>query len=207
MNDCVNRIGDVHRFLTKVNVAKPVILYPGDRWRVGEPVDSEQAIKAYQEDYQRVFDQQGLISSKFVTEDVLCQSGSEFLEKIRRRNNALFVRLLLRPVTFYVTDYHQALQLSIRDGLQAVQTLPSECDVAMTSEALNYCFRHLWGWNTLRINGRLQAPRGTQARFPRFTMFGNLSALNNAGIYVGLNAAFAAFVCRHLAQAVVEQLA
>ncbi|WP_157448612.1 hypothetical protein [Brevibacillus brevis] len=82
---------------------------------------------------------------------------------------------------------------------------PLDCDVELSSEALHYCFTHLWGWSTLRINSRLQAPKGRNVRFKRFVMLGHVAQLNHFGIYMGWNRAFLRFAVKYLREKIRDR--
>ncbi|BAH46141.1 hypothetical protein BBR47_51640 [Brevibacillus brevis NBRC 100599] len=127
-----------------------------------------------------------------------------FKEQIRKNNHSLFLSIV-RPVTFYLSDYQKTFRFSLADGLIESPCDPLDCDVELSSEALHYCFTHLWGWSTLRINSRLQAPKGRNARFKRFVMLGHVAQLNNFGIYMGWNRAFLRFGVNYLREKIRDR--
>ena len=57
-----------------------------------------------------------------------------------------------------------------RIGLKAIDGDHDTSDIALSSSALLYCFQSPWGGETLKINGRFEAPRsGDAGRFFRWT--------------------------------------
>ena len=74
----------------------------------------------------------------------------------------------------YVTDHRQAYSIHPVRGLEPTAREPAECDVSLTSAALNYAFKFLWGGETLLFNGRFHESRpGSRARlFDYFFMAG-----------------------------------
>ena len=83
---------------------------------------------------------------------------------------------LLVPCDIYLTDHQKAARFSLSRGLKRSQLAPDQCDVQLSSAALAYCFRHLWGGNTLLVNGRYQAPpSGNFERFRRYLLLSDLA--------------------------------
>lgn len=193
MNDGINRIGDVYEILKREANAEPVILYPGDVWSPGAAHSSEEAVARYNEDYERVLESPDLIREPKIEWAELEQSGCSFVQKLNRDNNGLLLKMLIKPIVFYVTDHEQAVRFSREDGgIVKVDNPYEQCDIALSSEALNYCLNNLWGWSTLRINGRFQAPKGYGHMGP-FIKLGHVASLNNAGLHVGWNPGFIKF--------------
>ncbi|MEJ8546956.1 MBL fold metallo-hydrolase [Brevibacillus borstelensis] len=204
MNDAINKVDDVYRLLREETDATPVILYPGDTWIPDEKHDSSKALALYAEDYKTMAAAPALLASEKVGWEELFKSSERCKEVINSRNNRLFLRIA-RPVIFYLPDCQKALRFSLARGLEEIRQNPVDCDVELSSEALNYCFNHLWGWSTLRINGRLQAPKGKHARFARFVMLGHVAQLNNFGVYMGWNGPFFKFAVKYLWEKVARR--
>jgi hypothetical protein len=65
----------------------------------------------------------------------------------------------------YVTDHRQAYAFHPVRGLEPVTREPADCDVSLSSAALNYAFKFLWGGETLLFNGRFHESRpGSRGR-------------------------------------------
>ncbi|MGO4889905.1 MBL fold metallo-hydrolase [Anaerobacillus sp. MEB173] len=205
MNDSVNRIDDVYLMLTKTD-ARPLIFYPGDVWNVNADYDSLPAIENYLKDYEKVSRKEALIKTVPTTEEELSKSTEKFIKKMKQQNNLSLLKFLWKPINIYITDYEKSYNLSLEHGLVETQVDYDHCDIALTSEALNYCLNNLWGWSTLRINGRLQAPRGEGANFNRFVKLGNVASLNNSGRYLGFNGRFLSFAFEYVGQNVLRKL-
>jgi hypothetical protein len=81
----------------------------------------------------------------------------------------------------YITDYNEKWELKGSVGLiKCSDDSESNWDIQVGSDALSYCFRELWGGETLRINGRFQSS-STYNRFRQFTDIA--SALNRSERY------------------------
>ncbi|MFS0556792.1 hypothetical protein [Brevibacillus sp. 179-C9.3 HS] len=199
MNDAINRVDKVYRLLQEETEAEPIILYPGDTWTPHADHDPSKALSLYSLDYENMSSSPTLLTSVKIELDELNRAGLDFKKQIREDNHSLFLTIV-KPVTFYLSDYQKTFRFSLADGLVEFPCDPLECDVDLSSEALHYCFNHLWGWSTLRINGRLQVPKGQKARFNRFVMLGHVAQLNNFGVYMGFNFAFVRFAVRYLSE-------
>jgi len=51
MNDGVNRIEFVEKFIKSKTDSIPIILYPGDKWKIFEQIDNTKALKLYKQDF------------------------------------------------------------------------------------------------------------------------------------------------------------
>ncbi len=51
MNGEINQIEDVERFIKDQTNSKPIILYPGDEWKINEKHDNAKALKLYKDDF------------------------------------------------------------------------------------------------------------------------------------------------------------
>ena len=100
-------------------------------------------------------------------------------------------RLLLASVfpqvpdaTIFLNDHDEAFRFGLSTGLHAVDVGKDECDIQATSESLLYAFKHLFGGQSLAINGRFQEGR-PGGHFAFFRLF-KLSFRINEGIVPGL---------------------
>jgi hypothetical protein len=64
------------------------------------------------------------------------------------------------PAHVFLTDHGQSYSLSLSGGLRRGNHARQDCDIAISSESLALCFKLAWGGETLRINGRFEAPPG-----------------------------------------------
>jgi hypothetical protein len=58
----------------------------------------------------------------------------------------------------FVSDHGQSYSFSLTDGLGRADRPREQCDAVVSSESLAVCFKLPWGGETLRINGRFEAP-------------------------------------------------
>jgi len=165
MNDRSNRVGTVASFLEQRCKVKPVVLYPGDRWKLGEKRINRKAIRAYSRDYDRAEQTQDLVTHEPVDVDTLVAQANAFLGQLKSLNGWLAMRAfrkskLLMDATVWLTDHEQALLLSPTAGLSRGEAAARDCDIALSSAALSHCFQFLWGGDNLGINGRYVRPPG-----------------------------------------------
>lgn len=177
MNTESNRVEDVHKFIKSLGVHS-IVLYPGDTWQVATDHDSRQALESYKFDYGKVFTAATCIKADPVQLEQLKQNAQGFTKKLHQLNSSLCLRLL-KPTKIYLTDHQKSFTLSTQSALTETEVSEDQCDISLSSDALNYAFMHLWGGDTLQINGRFQVPKnGNWGNFRRF--FG-IASLNNSG--------------------------
>lgn len=182
MNDSVNDIGAVHDIIAKTG-AKPVVLYPGDLWAVGSPHDSARAISRYRQDWE-ASRTVPLARSKRVTTDELLAAGRECVDRLRSRNAMWMLKPLmwlgvLRPVRIFVRDLKKVVSFDMYKGLR--EASDRDVHIAMSADALAFCLRFDFGFDTTMIGGRFEevSPGG---RFVASRQFA-LARRNNDGLY------------------------
>jgi hypothetical protein len=74
-----------------------------------------------------------------------------------------------------LTDYNETVLLTGDKGIDFFSSEEQNWDLALSSEALNYCFKELWGGETLRINGRFQ----TGEHYNKFRQFSDIASSLN----------------------------
>lgn len=208
MNEGVNRIDAVVAYLRENVEPQPIVLYPCDRWRVGEPMRPEPALERYARDYADCAARPA-VSSPTVSEDELVDASRLFVEKLRshggrrrmrlrlalkhyRRRRAALTRPTLRdrlglagilllqrvePSRIYVTDLKRSYLFDLDRALRPCTLPMEECDVWLASDSLHYSFNHLWGGDTLQINGRFREVR-PESRLNLFQDFWLAKGLN-----------------------------
>jgi L-ascorbate metabolism protein UlaG (beta-lactamase superfamily) len=189
LNEGMNSVADAARWIAAETAAEPVVLYPGDEWKLGEDHDWRNAADRYARDSDRIHANPDLISSQPVNPQLLAKNAQKFInfnvekssrllvqmylamESFRnRRATAIrpaardffdLLRLNIEPAKIYVTDLNQAYLFSLPGGLQTINAPVGECDISMSSESLDHCFLIDWGGETLMINSRFQEPHGS----------------------------------------------
>jgi len=156
MNHSIHRIGDAYEFVSSELQVPTIVLYPKDRWEVGTPHDSSDAIRKYELDYQRV-----LVSTPLTSEPVdfsqLQKAATAMVTKCAANNNRAILNALA-PAVARLSDLGIDVELSFRNGLTHVTgKVP---DVIASSGSLLNCMTTDWGGETLSVNGRFQAPVG-----------------------------------------------
>ncbi len=180
-----NRIWDVYDFITQQLGVKTVVLYPGDQWMVGDVgTDSTQALEKYRLDYTAVENSRvHLTKSPPVTLERLHEAHQSLRRKVIARNKLYLLRMIPSTIVF-LTDLNVKFTISLLRGIKVVTDDSSIADIALSSEALLYCFSYDWGGDTLAVNGRFIAPEGgNRLRF--FRTF-RVAAYNAAGFTLDL---------------------
>jgi len=176
MNGSVNRIGDIHRFVTQELAQDTVVLYPGDEWEVGARRESGEAIRKYEADLSGAQKAEPLTSAQ-VPVSQLQKAMEDLREKCRSKNNFLLINAMA-PAVVRLSDLGVELEVSYRRGIREVKG--REPDLILSSDSLMYCIQTGWGGETLKINGRYEVPaQGNPERFfrlfrvPQYNSYGD----------------------------------
>ncbi len=186
LNDAMNTARHAVAFIAKETASEPVVLYPGEKWEIGQPHANEATLARYDRDY--VLAAKPLHQSESVTIAELERLTQQYIARMQRRNSQLFMRLMslpplryFHPLSLYLTDLEETVRFDFRHGLQRVVRPAPEADVQLASESLAYVFKHDWGYDTLEVNGRFRAtPTGHKTMVKNFF----LGPLNNTGRYL-----------------------
>lgn len=185
MNKAINKIGDIYHYIQQETDAKPVILYPGEKWQLLSEHDSLASINMYNADYKKIEENPELVKTKVIDQAVLEQVYSKFVKDIKEKNNLFLVKLLMvkEPTVVYLTDYKKAFKMDIIKGtFEESNTDYDHCDIALSSDALHFSLKFPWGWDTLNINGRFHAPE--HGNVHRFRSIGNVQLRNSHAEYL-----------------------
>ncbi len=208
MNAGANRIDTAAGYLRENVSAEPVVLYPGDRWRVGEPVHSGAALERYARDYAECEAREPATSAGLSEEDLI-ESSQAYLETLRHDAGRLRMRVRLAskcfrhrrdavrrptlrdrlellgillfqrvsPSAVHVVDLGRSYLFDLDRGLRPCPLPKEACDVWLSSDSLHYCFKFLWGGDTLQINGRFHEVR-PESRLNLFEDFWMAKGMN-----------------------------
>lgn len=184
MNRGLNRIEKVFDFISLELKTPCVVLYPGDQWEVCQTHDSLSSVQKYQHDYEKI-QAISLIKTQSVELTELKDKCMDFMNMLKKNNTRYRRDIGSMYANIYITDYKRSFSMTGRKGLTEINLEYNDCDIAVSSEALYYCFKFLWGFGTLNINARFQTPKnGDCSRINRFM---NLALhINRGEAYVHL---------------------
>ncbi|NNC83733.1 MAG: MBL fold metallo-hydrolase [Flavobacteriales bacterium] len=176
-NAFANRIDMIQQHIDDLE-SRAVVLYPGDRWKVGEGFEgSEKAIERYMADHAALAHRE-LTTFDSVSEEELKRLADRFIEKSLDRNSTRKLTSY-RPLRAHLTDKNEVYSLSYRNGFQKVDLAAEDADISFHSQNLSYCLSHDWGFNTILIAGTFQKPPGGD--FQNFKEYQWVAHLNNHG--------------------------
>ncbi len=178
VNEGYNKVGDIHQVLLK-NSVNSIVMYPNDAWMIGEQYDSQQAIERYEADYERVASKETLVHSDTVPMPELQTAAEKFVAQLKQKNGAILGYKLKNPAKIFFTDLQTSAQLTLQKGLEVADIAVEDCDIAVSSSALAYCFKFDWGGGTLNVNARFEKPRN--GNFSNLENFFYIANLNNMG--------------------------
>jgi UDP-MurNAc hydroxylase len=177
VNDCANKIGDVHAWLSTKNTTS-VVLYPNDEWQVGQPFDSQKAIDRYNADYQKTEVNPKLHNSPPIALAELKKMAGEYVQNITKKNDLIIYAKLKNPAKIYLVDLKQAVNLTLK-GMNDADYAEENCDISVSTAALAYCLKFDWGGGTLNVNARFEKPAG--GNFTHIENYFYIATLNNMG--------------------------
>ena len=175
LNKYVNTIGDTYNYLKKNIKAKPIIMYPGDSWKLYEKYLSENAINQYNQDYLNILNQKSLELDQ-VSIKKLKELFNIFIKRINKKNT--FLIRFIPSTKVYLHDINKTVKLSYVNNIEIFDGL-NHPDIITSSNDLAYCLEYEWGANTLNVNGCFQVPdKGNYFNFKRFM---SVPSFNNHG--------------------------
>jgi hypothetical protein len=177
MNDSVNHVGPVAKAISDAG-ARPVVLYPGDRWVLGDDLASGSAIERYEADWSARTSAPRLTQPSPVVWSELAKAADEFRHRGLERNWRWRLRRFA-PFTAYLKDLNATVAFSYRDGLSESSVPPQAADVSMGSGWLKFAFESDWGFDTLVVSGCFEKPAG--GHFSRLEQYQWVASLNNQG--------------------------
>ena len=177
LNEGANRIEAVYeRLRARVET---VVLYPGDRWRVGEARDSAGAVSRYMADW--AGHAAPLPARAPVPVADLERLARAYRERLARDNALWLVRPfaragLVRPVAMWLADLGEGVRFDgLGGGVIARGLGVQACELELASTSLANMLRHNSGMGTLMVNGcyRELRPGGLRRLSRHFAIAGH----------------------------------
>ena len=181
MNDQMNRIENVEKFIHEKTNSVPIILYPGDIWSGKEKIDNSLSINKYTDDLQKNLELYD--DPKIIEFDELQKLASAYIDDIKKRNNLTFVKLLhnlhfFKTTNIFLKDLNISVSFNLIDGLKKSVSDKLNVDIITDSDSLSFVFSWDYGVDTLFVNGRFRTSGGKIMNFFRLFLIGTL---NNNG--------------------------
>ena len=181
MNDEVNKIESVEKFIKQETNSTPVILYPGDNWILGENNQNNEAIELYEKDFTREFEP--FKNSPEVEFEELQKYSDIYIKKIKDKNNWSLIKFFhsisfFKTAKIYVKDLDISLTFDLVHGINKLNFPMSQSDIITDSDSLAFAFKFDYGADTLLANARFHKSGGRTMIFFRQFMIGTL---NNNG--------------------------
>ena len=181
MNDQMNKIENVEKFINENTNSDPVVLYPGDTWSGKEKIDNSLAIKKYTNDLQKNLELSNDL--QIVEFNELQRLASSYIDNIKKRNNWTFVSLLhkfnfFKTTNIFLEDLNMSVSFNLVDGLEKSKINKSDVDIITDSDSISFAFSWDFGVDTLFVNARFRTSGGKIMNFFRLFLIGTL---NNNG--------------------------
>ena len=181
MNDQMNKIDDVEKFIQQNTDSIPIVLYPGDEWTGEEKINNFQAMEKYRIDSEKNLE---IISTtKKIDYEELKKSALAYISNIKKRNNWASVIFLHRIKFFKTThiflkDHNCSYSFNLINGLKRIEMNQSKVDIITDSDSLSFALSWDYGMDTLFVNARFRTSGGEIMNFFRLFLIGTL---NNNG--------------------------
>jgi len=181
INDQMNRIENVEKFIHEKTNSVPIILYPGDIWSGKEKIDNSLSINKYTNDLQKNLELYD--DPKIIDFDELRKLASAYIDNIKKRNNSTFVKLLhklhfFKTTNIFLKDLNISVSFNLIDGLKKSAFDKPNVDIITDSDSLSFVFSWDYGVDTLFVNARFRTSGGKIMNFFRLFLIGTL---NNNG--------------------------
>ena len=181
MNDHINKIKNVEKFILEKTNSIPIILYPGDEWSGGKKINNLPAIEQYELDTQKTFELHSNL--KTISFEELKNLSSSYIKNIKLRNNWNFIKLLhkinfFKTTHIFLKDLNSSYSFNLVNGLENSQKNKSDVDIITDSDSLGFVFSWDYGMDTLFVNARFRTSGGKIMNFFRLFLIGTL---NNNG--------------------------
>ena len=149
-----NDIFDLVDNINEHSTAKPIVMYPGDIWKVGNVFSNKINLKKYANDYKKCLDGPLLDKTKIFNLDALCLKANLYRNKLLKNNILLF---LFRPllVKIWVSDLNISVSFDLHQGLHIIKSKQQECDVSISSDLIAGWFDNDYGGASAYISGRI----------------------------------------------------
>jgi DNA-binding transcriptional MerR regulator len=156
MNSRMHRIRDAYEYAANELQVPTIVLYPKDRWEVGAPHDSSDALRSYDLDYERALAASPVTSDPVDITRLRAAATAMFTKCAANNNRAILYAFT--PAVVRLSDLGVDVELSFRRRWSQVSR--KQPDIITSSESLLNCLITDWGGETLMMNGRFQAPPG-----------------------------------------------
>jgi len=181
MNDEINRIDDVEKFIKEQTNTTPIILYSGDKWVIGEERDNHNSIELYKKDF--AIEHKLFTESPIKSLDELKRLSSIYIKQIRDRNNWSLIRFFhyisfFKTAKIYLKDLELSICFDLINGIREIHFLKENADIITDSDSIAFVFGYDYGADTLLANARFRTSGGRTMNFFRLFLIGTL---NNNG--------------------------
>tara|TARA_Y100001936_G_scaffold221712_1_gene236968 strand:+ start:67 stop:1398 length:1332 start_codon:yes stop_codon:yes gene_type:complete len=181
MNDEMNKIQNVEKFILKETKSIPIILYPGDLWSGEEKINNSDAILRYNKDFDNMLELHS--NPNIINYEELQTLSLSYIENIKSRNNWNFIKFLhylnfFKTTHIFLKDLNSSFSFNLISGLQKSQKTKSKVDIITDSDSLGFVFSWDYGMDTLFVNARFRTSGGKVMNFFRLFLIGTL---NNNG--------------------------
>lgn len=170
MNSFANSAADVVKRYS--DNLPTIVLYPGDRYVIGQEHSNQSALKRYDVD-QRRHKKPIVIDENSVELSALIDLANSEQHRLRNKNQLWLLKPLklfgvIKPVRIFLSDIRQGMVYSMFGGITQTGIALEDCEIVMKSTSFALMLKTGYGYGTLMVNGRyLEKVLGAAARLSR----------------------------------------
>ena len=189
LNDLINTPAKAAMVISEAK-SQAVVLYPGDSWIVAETPENAKALSRYEKCYSELDKLPYREPGKSSSLDELNLAFLEYQKRVFTKNSRWLIELVskvgplkaFQPLTIQLYDIGLVLDFSVVKGMQVLDSAQQsavgfEPDVKMHSSSFLFILKNDFGFDTLMVNGRLEASRTGFSRMTKSLAIGSLNAM------------------------------
>ncbi|MDC3031052.1 MBL fold metallo-hydrolase [Candidatus Pelagibacter sp.] len=183
LNEYTVKIKDFYNYFK--DRCKVTVLFPEEVYESNKPHDNNNSLLKWQECYQKRLNQHYLYNKPSIPFQDLNQEHSNYVSKIKKKNNFILIKLLsffgfFKNQKIFLKDLDIMIKFNLTESLKIYDNTNNP-DLTMSSESFYYLLKYNWGRGTLFISGRVKC------KYSKLQSFMNITKIfysNNIDLYL-----------------------
>lgn len=145
-----------------VDVASCIAALPGDRWNSEMGFSVASGFEIYDEAI-RIRRLEAVLRDVAVSLAEIVSQSRAYLDDLHRSDYYCRVSAPSKTLTIFLDDLGLAVEFNLTDQeVRQGSQSRDRCDIALSSQTLQFSFQHRWGFDTLDTSGRFEVVRGSK---------------------------------------------
>ena len=191
MNDNINSVMAVYKYMIKNCKSKITIMRPNQEWDGTSEVSNDESIKYWNRIYENIENLNYHSELSTAADSKLIEKSKNYISALREKNNFLIIKILrligfFKDINIFLLDKNKFFKFNIETGLKEIkfENKNSESLISLHSNSLAFIFDYDYGFDTLLVNARFQT-NSKYFQVVKKTFI--LGPLNNTGRYLKLS--------------------